>query len=204
MATASDLSRVRPVARPAAKGDEAWLADVLARAFWDDPVFGWLHPNDRTRYAALRRFFRAELRANRRHGRVVTTSGLDAAGVWAPPKRWKADTREMLIMAPAGALLASRPAVGARFFKEMEKVHPTEAHWYLATVGADPVRKGTGAGAAVIEAVLHDCDRDGVPAYLESSKAANIPYYERFGFEVTGEVQVEDSPILHPMWRNPR
>jgi hypothetical protein len=43
------------------------------------------------------------------------------------------------------------------------------------------------------------------PAYPESIKAENVPYYQRFGFEVTGELDVPGGgPTLWPMWRPPR
>ena len=35
---------------------------------------------------------------------------------------------------------------------------------------------------------LDRVDAEHAPAYLESSKAENVPYYQRFGFEVTGEI----------------
>ena len=47
-------------------------------------------------------------------------------------------------------------------------------------------------------------DRDGLPAYLESSNPANISLYERHGFEVMGRIRVADSPVMTPMLRRPR
>ncbi|MGH3553712.1 MAG: GNAT family N-acetyltransferase, partial [Mycobacterium sp.] len=52
---------------------------------------------------------------------------------------------------------------------------------------------------------LDRCDAEHCPAYLESSKPENVPYYERFGFTVTGEVVLPyGGPTLWPMWRAPR
>jgi hypothetical protein len=52
---------------------------------------------------------------------------------------------------------------------------------------------------------LDRCDAEYAPAYLESSNPDNIPYYQRFGFEVTGELALpEGGPSLWPMWRAPR
>lgn len=51
---------------------------------------------------------------------------------------------------------------------------------------------------------LDRCDAEHAPAYLESSNPANIGYYQRFGFEVTGEIVLPDGPSLWPMWRQPR
>jgi len=204
VATVHDLERTTPTARAAAKHEEKWLADVFARAFWNDPIFGWLHPNTRTRYAAMRRFFLVEIRVNRKTGRTVTTTDLAAVAAWSSPGHWKAGPIETIRMAPAGLLLASDPKAAMAMFAKMEKAHPTEPHWYLATVGSDPNRRGTGAGAVVINAVLDDCDRDGLAAYLESSKPENVPYYERFGFVARAAISAGGSPPLVPMWRDPR
>jgi hypothetical protein len=52
--------------------------------------------------------------------------------------------------------------------------------------------------------VLEECDRDGIGAYLESSKESNIDYYARFGFRVTGTIRLPRGPLFWPMWRDPR
>jgi hypothetical protein len=52
--------------------------------------------------------------------------------------------------------------------------------------------------------VLEECDRDGVGAYLESSKERNVDYYARFGFRVTEEVRLPRGPRMWLMWRDAR
>ena len=52
--------------------------------------------------------------------------------------------------------------------------------------------------------VLERCDEEGLPAYLESSKESNIPYYQRFGWRVTRELPLKNGPSLWAMWRDPQ
>jgi GNAT superfamily N-acetyltransferase len=83
-------------------------------------------------------------------------------------------------------------------------VHPEEPHWYLAVLGTATDHQGKGVGSALMAPVLAKCDAEGIPAYLESSKESNIPFYRRHGFEVSGEVNVKNGPKLWPMWRDPQ
>ena len=52
---------------------------------------------------------------------------------------------------------------------------------------------------------LDRCHAEHAPAYLESSNPDNIPYYTRFGYEITGEIKLPDGgPSMWQMWRAPR
>ena len=83
----------------------------------------------------------------------------------------------------------------------MSRHHLREPHWYLAVLGTDPEAQRMGLASAVLAPVLERCDREGMPAYLESSKAANIPFYNKHGFEVVDELCVPGGPSLWPMVR---
>jgi predicted N-acetyltransferase YhbS len=83
----------------------------------------------------------------------------------------------------------------------MSASHPEEPHWYLNFFGVDTHRQGQGLGSAILKTSLMSVDEQGAIAYLESSNPANVPLYGRFGFEVTGELQVKDSPVVYPMVR---
>jgi ribosomal protein S18 acetylase RimI-like enzyme len=201
------LAAARPPigVREATKLEEKKIADVLARTFWDDPVMGWLVSSPRTRYSRLRLFFRTETASVRKRGLVLTTDDLAGAALWLPPKKWKTPTADIVLHAPSMIrAFGTRIPTALPVLTKMEKIHPSEPHWYLAVLGTDPVRQGLGVGGALITHMTDRCDHEGLGAYLESSKAVNVPYYERFGFKVTEEVRIDNGPTLWGMWRDPR
>jgi ribosomal protein S18 acetylase RimI-like enzyme len=89
-------------------------------------------------------------------------------------------------------------------YHRIDALHPRDPHLYLSVLGVDPSAQRTGLGSRLLEPGLERCDREGVPAYLESSKEANVPFYERHGFRVTDEVAMPRGPKLWLMWREPR
>lgn len=87
----------------------------------------------------------------------------------------------------------------------MKRVHPEEPHWYLAVIGSDPTVRGKGFGQVLMRSRLARVDAEHAPAYLESTKHQNIGYYQRFGFELAGEIALpDDGPTMWPMWRQRR
>jgi ribosomal protein S18 acetylase RimI-like enzyme len=92
----------------------------------------------------------------------------------------------------------------AELFAKMDASRLKEPHWYLPLIAADPARQGQGLGTALMEAAIARIDKDGRPAYLDSSNPRNIPLYERFGFERIGEIKTRTSPVQVPMVRRAR
>ena len=92
-------------------------------------------------------------------------------------------------------------------FAVMEQVgagHPEDLHWYLPAMGVDPRVQGKGYGAALLNKSLSACDTSCRLAYLESTNPINVPFYQRHGFEVIGEIQIDGSPVLTRMLREGR
>ncbi len=196
--------------RPARRTDVPGLAAVLSRAFHNDPVFGWLQPHAGRRAASTPGFFAAMARQHFLAGGgvevAVSETGIGAATLWDPPGCWEQKLLEQVTMLPA-VLRAFRGRLGAAraLSEEMKKNHPEEPHWYLAVIGSDPLVRGAGFGQALMRSRLERCDAEGAPAYLESSHPDNIPYYQRFGFDLMGEFRAPGGgPSLWPMWRRPR
>jgi ribosomal protein S18 acetylase RimI-like enzyme len=201
-----------PTVRPFARADLAATVATLARAFDDDPVMTWIFPDDAMRRRRLPGFFGAALRSSnpRRDG----TEGIEVAvrgrqvlgaAIWLAPGEWRPPLWRQLAALPGLVFrLRSRLSVASVTYGALVRLHPERPHWYLSGIGTDPPVQGTGVGSDLLRSRLARCDADRLPAYLESSKERNVPFYERHGFRVTGEVTIPGGgPTLWLMWRNP-
>jgi GNAT superfamily N-acetyltransferase len=187
------------------------LVAVAARAFWDDPLFNFFAPDFYTQHRSLGGFFHAGIGDASRHGRVwvAERDGMPiAVAAWLPPgvltpkngRRAWYQTRHAL---PTIARSPQRRSALA-LMNELPKHHIRERHWYLAVLATDPKFQGRGIGTRLLAPVLAECDRSGLPAYLETQKEENLPYYGRFGFEVAEVVRVRNSPAVWTMQRTPQ
>jgi GNAT superfamily N-acetyltransferase len=193
--------------REATRDDLPQIATSLADAFWDDPVTTFALPEGSPqRERRLQIFMRAGAKGALKHRSVFATHDIGAVAVWKPPGHWKVPVTEMLPAMPSLLYaLRGRARLAMGMLTEIEKQHPTEPHWYLEILGTQKASQGKGFGSAVIAPVLERCDDEGTPAYLESSKESNIPFYERHGFRVTKEINPPNgAPTLWAMWRDPR
>lgn len=197
-----------PTVRDAAPSDFADLGWTLAKAFAADPLWRFLVPADRPWQHPAARLFAAEVATvtRRGRGRVLCPPGREGAALWSPPGPTHPPPADLLRQAPAALrLFGSRLAVALRALALIGRHRPAEPHWYLAVLGTAPAHQGKGVGSALLAPVLRTCDEEGVPAYLESSNEANLPFYRSQGFVERAPVRLAGGgPPFWPMWREPR
>lgn len=192
---------------------------ALARAFLHDPMITWLldepDPDVRLR-SSIDGFFAVAAEACRVRGHAylleedeggglaLTPSAAAATALWSPPDVPVLTETEALALGGALAETAGDAAIERimALGELVDRHHPTDRpHFYLFLLGATV--QGQGAGSAVLQPVLERCDVEGFPAYLESSSARNLSFYERHGFRVQWEEAPEGGPIMRGMWREP-
>jgi ribosomal protein S18 acetylase RimI-like enzyme len=187
--------------RKATADDVHRLKATLAEAFYDDPIFGWLMPDEKRRLARLRRFFAIQLRhVALTRGCVWTSSDLGGGALSMPPGKWRNPPRAVLAHA---ATFGRHQPRAARLVVAIESRHLREPHHYIADIGVRPEMQGKGLGSALMRPTLDRCDREGLPAYLEASSERSAALYERLGFSVIRELRVGGSPPLWLMLRLP-
>jgi len=183
---------------------------TTSRAFWPDPLFGHFARDVVQEHRMLPTFLGALLRDAADHGEVwvATRNGVVVGSAsWLQPGTMpRPRSRENRITrACASALLTGRNRrSGLALLSAVERQHPTQPHWYLPLLGIDPKWQGRGLGTALLNPKLNECDTDGLPAYLETQKPENVPYYERFGFRVTEVIELPSTPPIWLMWREPQ
>lgn len=197
-----ELTRLSPADRRVAVA-------TVARAFWPDPLFGFFARDLLHEHRGVG-FFRVVLEDCARHGDVwVARRGSECVGSasWLPPGGMpRSKIREARIFSGAVTTIATgrNRRLGIELLNEVEKRHPADPHWYLALLAVDPRFQGKGYGRLLLEPGLERCDDEGLPAYLETQKEANLAFYHRFGFELREQVVVPGAPPVWLMWREPR
>lgn len=188
--------------RPLRVDEHQLIGDIIGDSFSDDPINLWVFGNA----DSLAKFY--ELEAKKcylKFGFGLVTDDHSGGALWLPPgvsnniSLWKSMDIAALMFRSGGFGSILR---GMKVGETLQKKHPQEPHYYLHAIGAIQTRQGKGVGGRLMEASLARVDADSMPAYLESSKERNIPFYRRFGFEVIEEIiPAEGCPPMWLMWR---
>ena len=199
------MQRAAIPVRAAAPADAGVVAQTLARAFIDDPVLAYLFPDSARRPRKLVQFFALIVRAERRAADTLIAGDGAAATIWRAPGEWQTPTSAMVRLAiPMLTAFGTGLLRALRLQALIEAHHPLLPHWYLAFAGCDPALHGRGYGGAAIRARLTECDRDGLPAALETANEANLVIYGALGFVVSGTYDAAPGLRFWSMWREPR
>ena len=175
---------------------------VITLAFSTDPMARWTFPDPATYLRVWPQVAGAFGGSGFAHGAAHLAAGDAAAAMWLPPGV-QPDGERLAALIEEHAPRELQPDL-ERVLAAMESHHPSEPCWYLPLIGVDPRCQGRGHGSALLRYALAQCDRDGMPAYLESSNPRNIPLYQRHGFEILGRIQAGASPTVVPMLRQAR
>jgi predicted N-acetyltransferase YhbS len=71
---------------------------------------------------------------------------------------------------------------------------PDEPHVHLGPFAVDAHLQRHGIGSLVMHEHCRRLDSAGEVGYLETDKPENVPFYERFGYQVIGEATVLGVP----------
>jgi ribosomal protein S18 acetylase RimI-like enzyme len=190
--------------RTATLDDLAIIVDTAARSLDAEAMLRWSFGEERFE-ERIRRHFSHYDGENARRGWIRMASGGAGIAVWIPPDA--REEHEAIGPVPPGGeaeILGDNAERHVAFWGWVGEHEPPERLLYLSHIGVVPERQGEGLGSALMRDGLALGNHDDVPAWLETSRADNVAYYERFGFRtVVDEDAPDGGPHIWFMRRDP-
>lgn len=179
-------------------GDEKQIVKLLADAFQEDPLYhAFVHdPAKRRRF--LEEFMRFRLRFGVKKGLVFVEKECRGAAILIRPDQ-QMTPWDLIRLGGLGAMLRSCTgeerkfimAFNTRMDQERDRI-VRQPFWHLSPMAVTPEYQGQGCGTALLQRVTQEVAQSGLPCYLETQTARNIPLYERCGFESRSRVQLPE------------
>lgn len=179
-------------------------AEVLARAFQDDPIFVHFIPDASERKNKLPYLIRFLTRYGISHGEVYAISpNMEGVAVWIPSEKAARTQWRMMINGglslylKLGREIVSRRRPVIDFISLIHRLHAPFRHWYLELIGVDPELQGKGYAGTLLKAMLARLDKENVPCFLETQNGNNVPIYQHYGFKVVENVAIPGTKLRH-------
>lgn len=165
------------------------LANVLTEAFYVDPFYEYIFPNDSKRNGQLQWIMKGFLRYSFQYGKIYYLSNLMGVALWLGPDRPFLSDLKLALLGfykypfKVGFGNTFRMEKITTLWSKMHKKEPKN-HWYLMFIGIHPNLQGQGFGSALLNPIHQWADQERLICYLETAKARNVEFFQKNGYQV--------------------
>ncbi len=166
-------------------------AEILTRAFRNDPMSVYFYANELERAKKLPYLFQLVFSYCVRYGDVYATSpNLEGVAAWLSSDNHPMTFWRLIRSGLLSAMLNSGRDGSARirhledYTEILHKRLAPSKHWYLQLLGVDPQFRGKGYASKLLNSMFARLDEEGLPCFLETMEESNVPLYEHFRFRI--------------------
>ncbi len=183
------------------KQDIEKSADVIAKAFYDYPMFQHILA-DKLNHDNIKLFVKFLINYSIRYADAYAISkDMEGIILFTDYKHYKFSLVRslrsgLLPLMKIGSDAGKRFNTFDRFTLEIHKKIMKENHQYIILLGVDPDKQGQGYGKRLILPVLKMAEEKGQACYLETHGEENVLFYNKLGFKVVSEDTMPGTEIV--------
>jgi ribosomal protein S18 acetylase RimI-like enzyme len=172
--------------------DKDLVIDILTRAFINNKSVNYIVKQDNKRIERVRALMNYSFEICHRFGNVFLTQDKKSCALLLFPDQKK--TNLTTIYLDLKLVLFSLGINNIRKVltreSKIKKLRPKEGIYYLWFIAVDPYYQKQGLGAHLLNNIIQEGSRLKRSVYLETSTLANIPWYQKFGFEIYNKLHL--------------
>lgn len=172
--------------------DKDLIVDILANSFETNQSVNYIVKQDAKKENRIKALMDYSFEVCYLFGSVYLSDDNKACALVLYPDRKKTTIKSILL-----DIKLILDCVGLENIKKtlkreamIKKVQPKELMYYLWFIGVDPIHQNTGVGTELLRELIADSKSKERPIYLETSTLKNLPWYDKFGFEIYNHIEL--------------
>lgn len=175
------------------------LANILAEAMYNDPMYYYIFNEKESSYRYFSVFWKAILEYTMKFGIVLTTEDLLGAACLLPPNKTDFTFNNLLMTGFRVPLSILRFPI-SKMIDTMDILFSlgdyqnqvlSEPHWYLMEIGVKPENQGNGIGGSLLRKLIEMANNNKTPIYLETETEKNVQLYQKYGFSIVKDINLK-------------
>ena len=172
--------------------DKSLIIDILTQSFESNKSVNYIVKQDRKRIKRIKALMDYSFEVCYEFGEVFLSNDRKACALVLFPDQKRTTLKSIildlkLIFSCVGLSNITKALSRESKIKQRQ---PKEPMYYIWFIGVDPGSQNSGIGSQLLKELLDESKRKQRRVFLETSTAKNIPWYQKFGFEVYDELDL--------------
>lgn len=176
----------------ASPADKYCVVDILTKAFEDNKSVNYIIKQDQSRRRRIKRLMEYSFDVCRLFGEVLLSDDKRACALIVWPEKKRISLKSVLLDIKLMVTCIGLSNIKKALVREakIKKLQPKEPVYYLWFIGVDPLEQHSGIGSRLLREIIERYAPEQRAICLETSTLRNIPWYQRFGFELYNELDL--------------
>lgn len=173
----------------AEKSDKRTVTDILCTSFYNNRSVNYVIPQDHRKKLRLEKLMAYSFDVCLAFGDVYLSDCGHACALVLHPDRKRTTLQSIWWDLKLAATVFGFSGTARALSREklVKKHHPASAMYYLWFIGVQQEFQHAGIGKQLMQELLLQSTAMQRPVYLETSTPENVPWYQKFGFEIYAE-----------------
>lgn len=185
------------------------LTDILSQAFYSDPYYVHIMPNNNKRISQIKWWSKILLKYTLKNGSIYVSNDYTGIAMWLGSDKPMLDDVQLAMF----GLILFPFKVGFKNFirllnisAQWEKEHhkQNKRHFYLMMIGVEPSLQKKGIGSQLMLDILKKADNEKIDCFLETVTYNNVMFYKKHTFEIIGNEKFGEDCQYWLMKRTPQ
>ena len=172
--------------------DKQLIVTILTESFSDNQSVNFIIQQDRKKAARIKSLMEYSFEICLLFGEVYLSDNKNACALIIYPDQKRTTLRSIYldIKLIIKCLGIKNPLKTMSREATIAKQHPKELMYYVWFIGVSKSQQYKGIGSNLLQEIINDGAKQKRVVCLETSTLKNIPWYQRFGFEIYREIDL--------------